>query len=40
MFIMSFDFGINYIGIAVGQSYTKTANPIKCIQAKNGIPIN
>ncbi len=40
MFIISFDFGMKNIGIAIGQKYTKTANPLICISAKNGIPVN
>ncbi len=40
MFIISFDFGMRYIGVAIGQKYTKTANPIGCLNAKNGIPVN
>ncbi len=40
MFIISFDFGMRYIGIAIGQFYTKTATPIICLNAKNGIPVN
>ncbi len=40
MFIISFDFGMKNIGIAIGQFYTKTANPIISINAKNGIPVN
>ncbi len=35
MFIISFDFGIKNIGIAIGQTITKTANPIVCIHVKN-----
>ncbi len=40
MFIISFDFGMKNIGIAVGQFYTKTANPLISINAKQGTPIN
>ncbi|MFI4938088.1 MAG: Holliday junction resolvase RuvX [Candidatus Berkiellales bacterium] len=35
---LSFDFGTKYIGIAVGQSITHTANPVTTLPAKNGIP--
>jgi putative Holliday junction resolvase len=35
---MAFDFGTLRIGIAVGQSLTKTATPIAPIKAKDGIP--
>ncbi len=40
MFIISFDFGMKYIGVAIGQHYTKTASPIICLNAKKGIPVN
>ncbi len=35
MFIICFDFGLKNIGIAIGQTVTKTANPILCINVKN-----
>lgn len=38
MFIISFDFGMKNIGVAIGQFYTKTANPLICLNAKKGIP--
>ncbi len=38
MFIIAFDFGMKYIGVAVGQYYTKTASPLICLKAKKGIP--
>ncbi len=38
MFIMSFDFGMKNIGVAIGQYITKTASPIVCLRAKRGIP--
>lgn len=31
MFILSFDFGIKYIGVAIGQKITKTARPLTSI---------
>ncbi len=40
MFILSFDFGMKKIGIAIGQKLTKTANPLICLNAKKGIPVN
>ncbi len=40
MFIISFDFGMKNIGVAIGQLFTKTANPIGSLNAKNGIPVN
>ncbi len=38
MFILCFDFGMKNIGVAIGQFYTKTANPMISLNAKNGIP--
>ena len=35
---MAFDFGMKKIGIAVGQSITRSANPLTIIPAKDGIP--
>lgn len=36
--VLGFDFGMKYIGIATGQHVTKTATPLTCISAVNGIP--
>ena len=36
--ILGFDFGTKYIGIAVGQTISKTATPLKSLIAKNGTP--
>lgn len=36
--ILGFDFGLKHIGVAVGQSYTGTAQPITSLSAQNGIP--
>ena len=36
---MGFDFGTKRIGVAVGQDVTKTANPLKNIPVKAGIPL-
>ncbi|MBE8215144.1 MAG: Holliday junction resolvase RuvX [Endozoicomonadaceae bacterium] len=36
--VLSFDFGVKRIGVAVGQSVTQTANPLPIIPAKFGIP--
>lgn len=36
--ILGFDFGMKYIGVATGQLITKTATPLTCIRAKDGIP--
>ncbi len=38
MFILSFDYGYKYLGIAIGQVYFKTVTPLKCLYLKNGIP--
>ena len=35
---LGFDFGTKRIGIAVGQDVTKTAKPLKNINAKAGVP--
>lgn len=36
--ILGFDFGMKYIGIATGQTFTKTATPLTSIRAVDGIP--
>jgi len=36
--VLGFDFGMKYIGIAVGQEITGSANPVGSIKAKDGIP--
>lgn len=36
--ILGFDFGMKYIGVATGQSITKTASPLTSIRATDGIP--
>ena len=36
--IMSFDFGIKRIGVAVGQRVTQTASGVAVVQAFDGIP--
>lgn len=38
MIVMGFDFGMKHIGVAVGQSITKTATPVASLSAKDGIP--
>ncbi len=35
---LGFDFGTKRLGIAVGQSVTKTARPLTTLQVNNGIP--
>lgn len=36
--VLGFDFGMKRIGVAVGQTLTRTANPLTTISAKDGIP--
>lgn len=36
--LLGFDFGMKRIGVAVGQTVTRTARPLGVIQAKEGIP--
>lgn len=36
--ILGFDFGMKRIGVAVGQTVTKTARPLAVIAAKKGAP--
>ncbi len=36
--ILCFDFGTKSIGVAIGQSITQTASPLKDLKAKDGIP--
>lgn len=36
--IMGFDFGMKRIGVAIGQTVTKTARPLTTLNAKHGIP--
>jgi putative Holliday junction resolvase len=35
---LGFDFGLKYIGVAVGQKITQTASPVKTLLARDGIP--
>ncbi len=35
---IAFDFGMKRVGIAVGQSITKTATPLEFLSVKDGIP--
>jgi putative holliday junction resolvase len=35
---LGFDFGLKRIGVAVGQTLTKTATPLAILAAKNGTP--
>ena len=36
--VIAFDFGLKRIGVAVGQTITKTARPLMTLQAKEGVP--
>ncbi len=35
---LGFDFGMKRIGVAVGQTVTKTARPLTTLNASNGVP--
>jgi putative Holliday junction resolvase len=37
-YVLAFDFGLRNIGVAVGQSITRTASPLITIKASNGTP--
>lgn len=36
--LIGFDFGLKHIGVAVGQTLTRTATPLTSLKAKDGIP--
>lgn len=36
--VMGFDFGTTTIGVAIGQTLTRTATPLTCLPARDGIP--
>jgi putative Holliday junction resolvase len=36
--VLAFDFGLRHIGVAVGQTVTRTASPLDTIAATNGQP--
>lgn len=36
--VLGFDFGTHCIGVAVGQTVTRTANPLASLRAKDGVP--
>ncbi len=36
--LLGFDYGLKYIGVAIGQTLTRTARPLKSISARQGIP--
>lgn len=37
--LLGFDFGMKRIGVAVGQSITRSANPLTILKAVDGIPV-
>lgn len=36
--VIGFDYGLKYIGVAIGQQLTNTASPLTVIKARDGIP--
>jgi putative Holliday junction resolvase len=36
--VLGFDFGLKHIGVAVGQTVTGTASPLKVVKAQDGKP--
>lgn len=36
--VLGFDFGLKHIGVAVGQSITRSASPVTTLTARDGIP--
>jgi len=36
--VLGFDFGTSFIGVAVGQTVTRTANPLASLRARDGVP--
>jgi putative Holliday junction resolvase len=36
--LISFDFGLSSIGVAVGQTVTGTASPLNAVKARDGVP--
>lgn len=36
--VLGFDFGLKRIGVAVGQTLTKSANPVTTLAAQQGQP--
>jgi putative Holliday junction resolvase len=37
-YVLAFDFGLRHIGVAVGQTITRTATPLTTLFARNGKP--
>ncbi len=38
MLVLAFDFGLKHIGVATGQSITRTATPLTTLRARDGVP--
>ena len=36
--LLAFDFGMTHIGVAVGQTITSTATPLREVRARHGVP--
>lgn len=36
--VLGFDFGMRYIGVAVGQTISASASALHCLKAQDGIP--
>ena len=36
--VLAFDFGLKHIGVAAGQTVTRTASPLTTLSARNGRP--
>ena len=36
--LIGFDFGMKRIGVAIGQTVTKSARPLDTLKAKKGVP--
>lgn len=36
--ILAFDFGMKYIGVAVGQTISRSASPVTTLMAQHGVP--
>jgi putative Holliday junction resolvase len=37
-YVLAFDFGLRHIGVAIGQTVTRTATPLTTLAARNGKP--
>jgi putative Holliday junction resolvase len=36
--VLAFDFGTSHIGVAIGQTITRTATPLPALKARDGVP--